>query len=405
MGRHANGWRWTRYCRARLDADRDGRHRSRSPSHRTRGRWRHWRWRGGRCCSARCTGGCASGGSPSRARPGVSWRGACASEPRAPGGDASPRRWRTRCWWACARATSRAASSTSTRPCATSPATRADELVGRCRRTGTGTRTTWTSTGATTAAISGQAALTGFESRIRHRDGHDVLTMVYTAPLIDGEGRHTGWMSSVVDITAQKLRKSASASRRNSCSPATRGQPGRDGHDAGPRIEPALDGDEHLRQARPRSSSSGQPGDAERQPGRHQAQAQRAARDHRAHARAVRRPETTGRAGGDDRGRQRDGAVEPELRSASAHRDALAHNCRRCPATACCWNRCCSTWCSTACRPRRPAGRRRWWKSKSRRWRRCVVPSPTAAPASPRRSRHSCSNRSTPPRPTGWGWA
>lgn len=28
--------------------------------------------------------------------------------------------------------------------------------------------------------------------------------MVYTAPLIDGVGRHTGWMSSVVDITEQK---------------------------------------------------------------------------------------------------------------------------------------------------------------------------------------------------------
>jgi PAS domain S-box-containing protein len=54
------------------------------------------------------------------------------------------------------------------------------------------------------AALSGQAALTGFESRIRHRDGHDVHTMVYTAPLIDATGTHSGWMSSVVDITAQK---------------------------------------------------------------------------------------------------------------------------------------------------------------------------------------------------------
>lgn len=54
------------------------------------------------------------------------------------------------------------------------------------------------------AAMSGRAALTGFESRIRHRDGHDVYTMIYTAPLIDVAGKHTGWMSSVVDITAQK---------------------------------------------------------------------------------------------------------------------------------------------------------------------------------------------------------
>ena len=52
--------------------------------------------------------------------------------------------------------------------------------------------------------LSGKAALTGFESRIRHRDGRDVYTMVYTAPLIDAQGQHNGWMSSVVDITAQK---------------------------------------------------------------------------------------------------------------------------------------------------------------------------------------------------------
>lgn len=54
------------------------------------------------------------------------------------------------------------------------------------------------------AALSGQAALHGFESRVRHRDGHEVYTMVYTAPLIDAAGQHSGWMSSVVDITAQK---------------------------------------------------------------------------------------------------------------------------------------------------------------------------------------------------------
>jgi len=52
--------------------------------------------------------------------------------------------------------------------------------------------------------MSGQRARAGFESRVRHRDGHEVLTMVHTAKLIDVEGRHSGWMSSVVDITAQK---------------------------------------------------------------------------------------------------------------------------------------------------------------------------------------------------------
>ncbi len=54
------------------------------------------------------------------------------------------------------------------------------------------------------ASLSGMAASTGFESRIRHRNGQDVFTMVYTAPLVDAQGTHTGWMSSVVDITDQK---------------------------------------------------------------------------------------------------------------------------------------------------------------------------------------------------------
>jgi len=54
------------------------------------------------------------------------------------------------------------------------------------------------------ATMSGQAALSGFESRVRYRDGHEVLTMVYTARLIDAHGQHSGWMGSVVDITAQK---------------------------------------------------------------------------------------------------------------------------------------------------------------------------------------------------------
>lgn len=53
-------------------------------------------------------------------------------------------------------------------------------------------------------ALAGQAAPQGSESRLRHRDGHDVYTMVYTARLIDGDNQHIGWMSSVVDITAQK---------------------------------------------------------------------------------------------------------------------------------------------------------------------------------------------------------
>ncbi len=54
------------------------------------------------------------------------------------------------------------------------------------------------------ASMATEARPYGFESRIRHRAGHDVITRVYTAPLIDAQGRNQGWMSSVVDITAQK---------------------------------------------------------------------------------------------------------------------------------------------------------------------------------------------------------
>lgn len=50
----------------------------------------------------------------------------------------------------------------------------------------------------------GKASPQGRENRLRHRNGSDVYTMFYTARLIDGNGRHIGWMSSVVDITAQK---------------------------------------------------------------------------------------------------------------------------------------------------------------------------------------------------------
>ncbi len=54
------------------------------------------------------------------------------------------------------------------------------------------------------AMMRGEPALSGFESRLMHRGGHEVITMVYTAPLVLADGRHAGWMSSVVDITEQK---------------------------------------------------------------------------------------------------------------------------------------------------------------------------------------------------------
>jgi len=58
-------------------------------------------------------------------------------------------------------------------------------------------------------ALKGEAAPTGYESRFRHRLGHDIYVMVYTAPLIDTAGKHSGWMSSMVDITPQKKAEEA----------------------------------------------------------------------------------------------------------------------------------------------------------------------------------------------------
>ncbi|WP_298210115.1 PAS domain S-box protein [Acidovorax sp.] len=52
--------------------------------------------------------------------------------------------------------------------------------------------------------LAGKPTPQGTENRLRHRNGSDVYTMFYTAHLIDGNGQHIGWMSSVVDITAQK---------------------------------------------------------------------------------------------------------------------------------------------------------------------------------------------------------
>lgn len=52
--------------------------------------------------------------------------------------------------------------------------------------------------------LSGNAPPAGFETSVRHKDGHIVPTMVYTAPLIDAGGQQRGWMSSVVDISEQR---------------------------------------------------------------------------------------------------------------------------------------------------------------------------------------------------------
>jgi len=43
----------------------------------------------------------------------------------------------------------------------------------------------------------------GFESVFVRKNGERFPVMIYEAPLVDGQGRHTGWMSAVLDVSAQ----------------------------------------------------------------------------------------------------------------------------------------------------------------------------------------------------------
>jgi two-component system, LuxR family, sensor histidine kinase DctS len=52
--------------------------------------------------------------------------------------------------------------------------------------------------------LNGSAPPTGIERRLIRKNGERFDALVFDAPLIDAEGRHTGWMGSVLDITEQK---------------------------------------------------------------------------------------------------------------------------------------------------------------------------------------------------------
>lgn len=54
------------------------------------------------------------------------------------------------------------------------------------------------------AVMEGKAPHEGFEIRFKRKDGSRFDALVYEAPLIDADGKHTGWMASVVDVTARK---------------------------------------------------------------------------------------------------------------------------------------------------------------------------------------------------------
>ncbi|MGB7501558.1 MAG: PAS domain S-box protein [Azonexus sp.] len=54
------------------------------------------------------------------------------------------------------------------------------------------------------AVLAGDAPPDGFEITFRRKDGGHFQALIYEAPLIDGNGRHTGWMASVLDVTERR---------------------------------------------------------------------------------------------------------------------------------------------------------------------------------------------------------
>lgn len=54
------------------------------------------------------------------------------------------------------------------------------------------------------AVLAGQAPVDGFEMTFMRKSGERFDALVYEAKLIDGYGRHTGWMASVLDITERR---------------------------------------------------------------------------------------------------------------------------------------------------------------------------------------------------------
>jgi two-component system, LuxR family, sensor histidine kinase DctS len=52
--------------------------------------------------------------------------------------------------------------------------------------------------------LEGRAPRDGYEALWCHQDGRRLNVMVFESPLIDAQGQQTGWMGSIIDITARK---------------------------------------------------------------------------------------------------------------------------------------------------------------------------------------------------------
>lgn len=70
--------------------------------------------------------------------------------------------------------------------------------------------------------ISGNAPPEGFETIYQHKNGKLIDVLIVEAPLKDVRGVHTGWMSSVIDITDRKRSESLIAEQREKLQAASR---------------------------------------------------------------------------------------------------------------------------------------------------------------------------------------
>jgi PAS domain S-box-containing protein len=59
------------------------------------------------------------------------------------------------------------------------------------------------------AILRGECPVNGFSLRFQRRNGERFDVRLYASPLIDGEGRHTGWVSSMYDITELRRERQA----------------------------------------------------------------------------------------------------------------------------------------------------------------------------------------------------
>jgi two-component system sensor histidine kinase DctS len=68
----------------------------------------------------------------------------------------------------------------------------------------------------------GNSPQEGFETVFQHKDGHSVHVLIVEARLLDSSGLHTGWMSSVMDITDRKKSEALIAEQREKLQSASR---------------------------------------------------------------------------------------------------------------------------------------------------------------------------------------